>query len=184
MFEVKVNVSNRHIHISRKDIDSLFGVGYQLTKKIDLMQPGQWAANETLTLIGPKGRIEKVRILGPERKETQVEISMTDARVLGVRADLRMSGSLTGTPGITLVNEKDNRSIEIDRGVIVAKAHIHAPKNCGLQDGLMWLRTNGDRRGLIEVVVRTDPNFVLEAHIDTDEANAIGLPNGGIAEIF
>ena len=124
--DVVIGVSNRHIHLSQKDLDTLFGEGYKLSKMKDMKQPGQFATNEKLDIVGPKGKFSGVRIIGPVRKETQVEISITDSFKLGLTPPIRQSGDLEGTPGIKIVGPKGE--IEIPRGVIVAGRHIHMPK--------------------------------------------------------
>ena len=176
---IQIAVSNRHVHLSRKDIDELFGVGYQLTKMKDLKQPGQWAAVETVDL-SYKGTIKKVRVLGPERPETQVELSMTDCRNLGVLAAIRMSGDLDNAASC-YIDGPEGR-VFAGHGVIVAKAHIHVPSYFhGVKDGeKVWVEAmDSIRPFMIEAVVRKSDNFVLEMHIDTDEANAMGFPQGG-----
>ncbi len=185
---IAVGISNRHIHLSRKDINVLFGEGYLLAKLKDLTQTGQYAAKETVTLIGLKGIIDGVRVLGPEREQTQVEILMSDTYKLGIRAPVRNSGDIKGTPGITLSGPKG--AIRISEGVIVAKRHIHMNKSEAEMNGLadkdkVSIITRGER-GLEfkNVLVRVDPSFRSEFHIDTDEANAADLVPGDIVEII
>ncbi|ALS01008.1 phosphate propanoyltransferase [Enterococcus silesiacus] len=180
--KIPVGISNRHIHLSQKDIDKLFGYGYQLTKLKDLSQPGQYACKETLMICGPKGVIEKVRILGPARKQTQVEILQSDSFKLGVKAPLRLSGDLVGSGSVTLIGPKG--SAEISEGVVVAKRHIHMlPEEAvlfGVRDGeAVTVEILGERGGsLSNVVIRAVENSGLECHIDTEEANALGItPN-------
>jgi len=122
-FPIIAGVSNRHVHLSREDLDLLFGKGYALTPTKDLGQPGQFACKEMVTIVGPKGSIENVRILGPERKDTQIEISLTDAFKLGVMPPVRDSGDIEGTPGITIIGP--NGKLEKEKGVIIAKRHVH-----------------------------------------------------------
>jgi putative phosphotransacetylase len=179
---VPVSVSARHIHLSRNDIDSLFGNGYELTVFADLSQPGQYACNETLEISGPRGSIENVRILGPERPASQVEISKTDCYKLGVSAPVRNSGDTAGTPGITLKGPAG--TIELSEGVIQAKRHIHMSPEEAARYGVtdrQWVmvRLGGDR-GIIfdDVLVRVSPKYRLDMHIDTDEANAAGIKTG------
>lgn len=186
--KVPVGISNRHIHLSQEDLETLFGPGYELTIKKDLSQTGQFAAEETLTIEGPKSSIERVRILGPTRKETQVEVSRTDAFTLGVQPPVRDSGSLEASPGLTLVGPKGK--VELKQGVIIAQRHIHMneedAEKFGVKDKeLVSVRTGGDRGVTFEnVLVRVRDDFVLEMHIDTDEANAAMLANGQMVEVF
>ncbi|MCR4786678.1 MAG: phosphate propanoyltransferase [Lachnospiraceae bacterium] len=185
---VPVGVSARHIHLCQADVERLFGQGYQLTKKKDLMG-GQWAANEQCTLVGLKLRaIENVRILGPVRKASQVEISATDARTLGVNAPLRESGDLAGSAPIALVGPKG--AIYLQEGCIVAARHIHmTPEEAagaGLKDGDYVSVKMGNERGAVldKVKIRVDSSFSLEMHIDTDEANACQIKQGDTAMIM
>lgn len=186
--EVLCNVSARHIHLSQAHVEALFGPGYQLTKLKDLMQPGQYASNETVAIIGPKGTFPKVRILGPARGDTQLEISASDARVIGVAPMVRMSGKIEGTPGFTI--QGPHGSVTVDKGAIVAARHIHAtPEDAarlGVTDGQMVrVRKTGDRAVVFEnVAFRVNPNFALEMHIDTDEANAASIKDGDVLEII
>lgn len=181
IYKIPIGVSNRHIHVSQKDLDKLFGVGYKLTKKVDLKQPNQFAANETVTLRGPKGDIENVRILGPVRSESQIEISITDSFKIGLRPPIRESGKLNNTPGIEILGPK-GRS-EISQGTIVALRHIHMTpeyaEKIGLKDKeIVEVETFGDRQGVLgNVLIRVSENYSLEMHIDMDEANACGLKN-------
>ena len=185
--EVVVRVSNHHVHLSREHMEGLFGAGYEIEKWRDLVQGGQFAAKETVTLKGPKGRIERVRVLGPARKETQVEISGTDQFMLGVRVPVRGSGKLDETPGIGI---EGKRNVEIERGVIRAQRHIHMHPDDASRMGLcgkdvVKVALKGDRTTILEgVVLRSTPNSVLEMHIDTDEANAAGVPSESIGEII
>jgi putative phosphotransacetylase len=186
--EVVVGVSNRHVHISQEDLEKIFGAGYKLTKMKDLRQPGHYAANETVTIIGPKGKMDKIRILGPVRKETQVEISMSDAFKLGIKAPVKESGKLDGTPGLTIVGPKG--ALEKDKGVIVAGRHIHMPKFIadikGYKDGdMVTVETSGERKALLQnVLIRVGSNVVKEIHLDMDEANASGASNGAFVKII
>lgn len=180
-FKIPIGVSNRHVHVSRADLDILYGKDYALTHKGELGQPGQFAANETVTLKGPKGTFEHVRILGPVRSQSQVEISKTDSFRLGVKAPITLSGHLQGTPGITLVGPRG--TVELPCGVIIAKRHIHmTPAQAAarhLQDGqIVYVETFGERKGILgDVVVRVSDTAGLEMHIDVDEANACSLSN-------
>ena len=185
--QVVCNVSARHIHLSQAHVEALFGEGYQLTKLKDLMQPGQFACNETVAVVGPKSTFPKVRILGPARGDTQLEISATDARTLGVQPVVRMSGKIDGTPGLTLEGPKGR--ITIDKGVIVAARHIHATpadaERLGVTDGqIVRVRKVGERAITFDdVIFRVNPNFALEMHLDTDEANAGSIKDGDMLEI-
>lgn len=182
---VPVGISNRHIHLSQADLDQLFGADYQLTPMKDLSQPGQFACKETVTICGPKGAIEKVRVLGPVRKETQIEIVAGDCFKLGVKAPAKLSGDLAGTPGITVVGPKG--SVQTAQGLIVAQRHIHmAPADAqtyGVQDGqIVKIRVGGLRGGIYDnVAIRVTTSSKLECHLDTEEANAIGV--AGTVEI-
>lgn len=182
---VPVGISNRHIHLSQADLDQLFGAGYQLTPMKELSQPGQFACKETVTICGPKGAIEKVRVLGPVRKETQIEIVAGDCFKLGVKAPAKLSGDLAGTPGITVVGP--NGSVQTAQGLIVAQRHIHmAPADAqayGVQDGqIVKIRVGGLRGGIYDnVAIRVTTSSKLECHLDTEEANAMGV--AGTVEI-
>ena len=184
---IPVGISNRHIHLSHSAVNKLFGSNYQLTKLKDLSQPGQYACKECVTICGPKGVIVKVRILGPVRSETQVEILQSDTFKLGVKGTLRLSGDLANTPGITLIGPEG--SYEISQGVIVAKRHIHMlPQDAErfeVSDGQMvTIDFAGDRGGsLNNVVIRATANSGLECHIDTEEANALGVTPGKTIKI-
>nr|WP_204616257.1 phosphate propanoyltransferase [Desulforadius tongensis] len=188
IFEVPVGISNRHVHLCEEDVERLFGSGHQLTKLKDLSQPGQYACEETVMLVGPKGVIEKVRVLGPTRKQTQIEITITDSFKLGIKAPLRDSGDLEGSAPITLVGPKG--TITLKEGAIIAARHIHMhtsdAEELGLKDGdKVSVRAKGPR-GIIfgDVLVRVSDKFKLEMHVDTDEANAVGLRNGDILKAY
>ncbi len=182
---IPIGVSAHHVHLSQADVERLFGAGHQLTPRSPLSQPGQYAAEETVRLIGPRGSIDNVRVLGPARNLTQVEISRTEGYRLGINAPVRMSGDLDGTPGLIL--EGPAGQIEIHNGVIYAQRHIHMTpddaRRFGLQDGDVVRVRAGDERELIfgDVAVRVSPKFKLELHLDTDEANAAELNTGDIA---
>jgi len=185
---VPVGVSNRHIHLTQEDVEKLFGSGYQLTKKKELMG-GQFASNEMCTIVGLKLRaIENVRILGPVRSKSQVEISATDARTLGIKAPIRQSGDIKGSAPIALVGPKG--AIYLDEGCIVAARHIHmSPADAdaaGLKDGdMVSVRTDNERGAILEnVKIRVDKTFTLEMHIDTDEANACQIKQGDSVSII
>lgn len=186
-FRVPVGISARHIHLSPEHLKALYGSGYGLQVYKPLSQPGQFAARETLTVVGPKGVIEGVRVLGPTRPQSQVEISRTDAYRLGIEAPLRDSGDLTGTPGVALVGPKG--AVNLEKGVILAAAHIHMhPTDAAqtrLKDGdRVQVLVEGDRGTTFNnVLIRVSDKFKLEFHLDTDEANAALLDNGDMVEI-
>lgn len=180
---VPVGVSNRHIHLSAEHLEILFGKGYELTPIKDLSQPGQFACKEQLTIIGPSLRaIEGVRVLGPVRKESQVEISRTDSFVLKVKPPVRESGDIKGSAPITIIGPKG--SVTLKEGCIIANRHIHMSEEEGKQFGLndgdyVTVEVNGERRTTFyDVQVRVNKAFRLEMHIDTDDANAAGIGNG------
>lgn len=180
---VPVGVSNRHIHLTKEHVEILFGKGYELTKHKDLSQPGQYACKELLTIIGPSLRpIENVRVLGPVRKSTQVEISRTDSFVLKVKPPVRESGNIAGSAGITIIGPKG--VVTIDEGVIIANRHIHmSPADAaafGVKDGdTVIVEADGERRTrFYDVQIRVSEAFRLEMHVDTDDANAAGIGNG------
>lgn len=174
---IPVGVSNRHLHLSQEDQEVLFGKNYEMNRMKDLSQPGQYACKETVTLCGPKGAIERVRILGPVRKQTQVEILAGDCFKLGVAPMVRSSGELLGTPGVTLVGPKG--SVMLTEGVIVAQRHIHmTPEDAshfGVTDGqIAAIEVPGPRGGIYRnVVIRANNASALECHVDTEEANAM-----------
>jgi len=186
--KVNVGLSNRHLHVSQEDLETLFGKGYQLTHKKDLSQPGQYAAEEVVDIEGPKGTLKKVRILGPVRKQTQVEISFVDARTLGVNPVMRDSGKLENTPGCKLIGPEG--TVEMTEGVIVASRHIHMHTDdavaFGLKDkDIVNVETSGPRGVIFKnVLVRVHPKFALEMHIDIEEGNASGLRNGDFVELI
>jgi putative phosphotransacetylase len=183
-----VGISNRHVHLSREDMDKLFGFGSELTVRNPVGQPGQVAADETVTLQGPKGSLNNVRILGPIRPKTQVEISLTDARQLGIAPPVVLSGRLEGTPGVTIIGSAGR--LEKKSGTITALRHVHmlpaTAEKWGLKNGeKVDIKVGGDRGGIMsEVVVRAADNSALELHIDVDEANAFHLKNGDKLEII
>jgi len=188
--DIPVGVSARHIHLTREDLDTLFGAGYELTKLKDLSQPGQFACKEQLTLIGPSLRaIEGVRILGPLRKRSQVEISKTDSVLLKVNAPVRESGDVSGSAPITIVGPKG--IVTLKEGCILANRHIHMSPNdaskFNVKDGdYVAVDTvgNGKRTTLWDCQIRVNPNFVLEMHLDTDDANACGIGNGSKVKLI
>ncbi len=177
---ILVETSARHVHLSQKDVETLFGEGYTLTKKKDLSQPGQYACEERVTIVGEKNQIKNVIVLGPARQQTQVELSLTDARSAGIKALIRESGDLEGTFGCTILGPKGEVSIK--EGVIAAKRHIHMTcadaKEFDVQDkDVVSLKIDTDDRSLVfgDVVVRVSDKFALACHLDTDEANAAGI---------
>ena len=182
LLTIEMEASGRHVHLSRVHVDALFGAGYQLTPVKDLSQPGQFACRERVTLVGPKGELNNVVILGPERGESQVEISLTDTVGLGIKPPVRQSGDLKDTPGITVRN--GDRMITLDHGLIVAQRHIHmTPEDAarwGLQDNqTVRLKTFTDRPLVFDdVAVRVSPRFSTVVHLDYDEANACGFQKG------
>ncbi len=185
---VPVGVSNRHIHLTREHLDILFGKGYELTPLKDLSQPGQYACKELLTIVGPSLRpIENVRVLGPLRKQSQVEISRTDSFVLKVKPPVRESGKLDGSAGITIIGPKG--VVSLAEGCIIANRHIHMSVEegaaFGLKDGdYVTVEADGERRTrFYDVQVRVNEAFRLEMHIDTDDANAAGIGNGAKVRI-
>lgn len=183
---IPVGVSNKHIHLSLHDLGILFGKGYELTKTKDL-QPGQYASKETVEVIGPKGSFNKIRILGPTRIETQLEISISDSFTLGVEAKIRESGNIKDTPGILLRGPKGE--VRLNSGVIVASRHIHLSTSYankyGYKDGeLVSVTTSGARKITFHnVTLRVSDNFRPEIHIDVEETNASGLKNGDTIKI-
>lgn len=185
---VPVRSLNHHVHLTPEHLSVLFGANYQLTKWKDLAQPEEFAAKEVVTLVGPKGTLEKVRVFGPVRQATQAEISGTDQFILGIYAPVRDSGNLDGTPGITIVGPAG--SITIERGVLRALRHIHlSPEDAqalGVTDhDVVDVRLMGDRPTICEgVLIRITDRAALEMHIDTDEANAAGVPAESIGEIL
>ena len=182
--DIPVGISNRHIHLSKEDLETLFGAGYELTPLKDLSQPGQYACKETLTILGPSMRaIEGVRVLGPLRKESQVEISRTDSFTLKVKPPVRESGSLEGSAPIIIVGPKG--IVSLSKGCIIANRHIHMHTDDAARFGV----SDGDyvnidvgcgvrRTRWFDVQVRVSPKFALEMHVDTDDANAVGIGNG------
>lgn len=185
--KVPIGVSNRHVHLSRQDMDILFGQGASLTRMKAVKQPGQFAAKETVTLKGPKNEIKNVRILGPLRPQTQVEVSIGDNFVLGIQAPIKMSGDLAEAEKITIIGPKGK--IERENCVIVAWRHIHIlpemAKQYGLSDGqVVSVNVDGLRGGIMHnVVVRATEASTLEMHIDVEEANAYGLNNNSLVTI-
>jgi putative phosphotransacetylase len=187
-YKVKVSLSNKHLHLKAEDIEKLFGKGYELKVFINLVQRGQYACEEKVDIVGPKGILKGVRVLGPARPETQVELSLTDARAIGVNVPVRESGKLEGTPGCKLVGP--NGEAELGHGVIAALRHIHLSPaqaaEAGVKDkDVVSLKIDGER-GLIlhNVLVRSGDGHEMEVHLDTDEGNAAACGADVIAEII
>lgn len=177
--KVKVEISARHVHLSQPDLEKLFGKDYKLEPIKELSQEGEFAAKETITLIGPKRKIENFRIVGPVRKKTQVELAYTDCFYLGIDAPLRLSGDLAGSGKAKLIGPVGE--VDLEEGVIVAKRHLHINQQeadkLGLKnDDVVKVKVKGER-GLVfdNVIVRIKPTFRMSVHLDTDEANAAGL---------
>jgi len=184
---IPIEVSAHHAHLSQEHVEALFGAGHELTQHGDLSQPGQYACEEKVNLIGPKGRIERVRVLGPARSSTQIEIAMTEQFKLGIESPVRESGDTDETPGCTL--EGQAGTVELENGVICAYRHIHMTPadalRCGVRDkSVVRVRVPGERELIFgDVLIRVDPSFRLAMHIDTDEANAAGLRTGALGVI-
>ncbi len=188
MPKVLVETSARHVHLSQQDLDTLFGAGYALTIKKMLSQPGQYACEERVDVVGAKKSIPGVSILGPVRNATQVELSLTDARSIGVNAPIRESGDIAGSGSCKLVGPKGE--VTLSEGVIAAKRHIHMTtadaKEFDLKDkDVVNVKVDGDGRSLIfgDVVVRVNDTYGLAMHIDTDESNAGGIAPGAMGEV-
>ena len=189
MAQILVETSARHIHVTKEHLEILFGAGATLTKKKDLSQPGQYACEERVTIVGPKKSLANVSILGPERPATQVELSATDARSIGVPVVVRESGDIAGIPGCKVVGPCGE--VEISEGVIVAKRHIHmipeTAEKLGLKNkDVVWVKMDTDGRQAVlgDVVVRVSETFADAMHIDTDESNAIGATPNMMGEIL
>lgn len=179
---IPVGVSARHVHLSREHLDALFGAGYELTKKKDLSQPGQYASDETVDIITTKGAFTRVRILGPVRKATQIELALSDTLKLGITPPIRDSGNVAGSPGVVLVGP--NGTITLDEGAIVALRHIHMTpadaERFGVKDkDMVQVECPGERAMTMgQVLVRVSDQYALEMHVDTDEGNAACLKTG------
>lgn len=183
-----IALSNRHIHLSKEHVNILFGEGAELTKLKDLSQPGQFASNEKVDVVGPKGTIKGVRVLGPTRPNTQLEISLADGFVLGVNPPIKDSGDITGSPGAKLVGPKGE--VELTEGIIAAARHIHM----GIEDAKKFdvvdkekvrIKTPGQRSLVFEnVLVRVNEAYDLEMHVDVDEGNAAAVKNGDMVELI
>ena len=190
MAQVLVETSARHIHLSQADLETLFGAGYELTPKKDLSQPGQFACEERVNVVGPKKELAGVSILGPVRPETQVELSLTDARSIGLSAPVRESGDVAGSSGCKLVGPKGE--VELAQGVIAAKRHIHMTPEDAEQFGVKDTQvvqvrvpsSIGRTTIFDDVVVRVSPKYALAMHIDTDESNAAGVAPGTMADVI
>ena len=186
--KVTVGVSNRHVHLTKQDLETLFGIGHELTKVKDINQPGQFASAEMVTLKTEKNEIKKVRVLGPVRPYTQVEISKTDAFTLGLKPPMRESGDVIGSASITLIGP--NGTLDLKEGCIIATRHIHATKEDAKRLGLegidkVSVRVGGEKGGVMEnVSVRVADNSYYEMHVDTDDANAHFISNGDEVEII
>ena len=188
--EVLVEISARHLHLSQADLETLFGEGYQLTAKKELSQPGQYACEERVKVVGTKGEFPAVSVLGPVRNATQVEISLTDARSIGVAAPVRESGDITGSGSCKLVGPKGE--LELKEGVIAAKRHIHATtadaERMGVENGQIVSveipTSNGRNLIFGDVVVRVSDSYALAMHIDTDESNAAGMAPNTIGRVI
>lgn len=185
--KLPIALSNKHVHLSQADVDALFGEGYQLTPFKPLSQPGQYACEEKVTVVGPKGQ-QTMRVLGPVRPESQVEVSLADARGLGLSVPVRQSGDIDGTPAFKLVGPKGE--VECQKGIIVAARHIHMSledaEKFGVKDkDVVSVKTEG-LRGLTfhNVLVRASEKFALEMHVDIEEGNAAGVKNGDLVELI
>jgi putative phosphotransacetylase len=186
-YKVEIGISNKHLHLSDTDLAKLFGAGHKLTVKKELKQPGQFASEEVVDVVGPKGTLKGIRVLGPTRKETQVELSMTDARQIGLTLPVRESGQLDGSPGVKLVGPKGE--LQVEKGAIIALRHIHLSPEQAVEAGvkdkdLVDVITTGTRPVIFQkVLIRSAVGHMSEFHLDTDEGNAAGVTNGDFAEI-
>ncbi len=187
-YKVVVGISNKHLHVSQADLEALFGKGYELTVFKDLGQPGQYACHEKVDVAGPKGVLKGVRILGPVRSNTQIELSMTDARSIGIDAPIRESGDVAGSPGARLIGPAGE--VDLKEGVIVALRHIHLTeeqaKEAGVRDKeFVSVKFEGPRAAVFDnVLIRANVNYSGEIHLDTDEGNAAGISTGAMGEII
>lgn len=186
--QVPVGISMRHIHLSRREVDALFGRTYQLTPLRPLSQPGQFACQECLDVIGPKGVLHKVRILGPERPQAQVELAQTDCRTIGIKAPVRASGNVEGTPGVLLQGPRG--VLSLSQGVIIADRHLHMSTAQAaafhLKDGdTVRIQIDGGKPGILDgVLVRAGDRYELDLHLDTDDANAFQLKQGQLVTVL
>ena len=190
MNKILVETSARHIHLTQEALEYLMGEGFQLQVRSQLSQPGQFVSTTRLDIVGPKKTISRVSILGPVRKFNQVEVSLTDARTLGVNAPVRESGDIVGSAPIKIVNPENGKELDLKEGLIVAKRHIHMPPKdaqaAGVQDGDVVSVKVENERGTVfnNVQIRVDDSFTLEMHIDTDEANAAGISTGQTVRVI
>ena len=187
-YKVEVGISNKHVHLSDADLAALFGAGHKLTLKKELKQPGQFATDELVDVVGPKGTLKGIRVLGPTRKETQVELSQTDARTIGLSVPVRESGVLDGSPGLKLIGPAGE--VNLAKGAIIALRHIHLSpaqaQEAGVKDkDLVKVKTFGSRPLIFEdVLIRSGDAHLREFHVDTDEGNAAGIKNDDMVEII
>lgn len=187
-YKVKVSLSNKHLHLKAEDVEKLFGKGYELTVFKSLAQPGQFACEEKVDIAGPKGVLKGIRVLGPPRPETQVELALTDARAIGLSVPVRESGKLDGTPGCRLIGPAGEA--ELDHGVIAALRHVHLSadqaKAAGVNDKDVVSLKVGGERGLVfdNVLIRSGAGHEQEVHLDTDEGNAASCGADTVAEIM
>jgi propanediol utilization protein len=185
---IPLGISNRHVHLSQSDLEQLFGRGYELTVQKPLSQPGQFACQETVIVSGPKGVLERVRVLGPVRPKTQVEILAGDCFKIGSRAEIRLSGDLDNTGGVTLIGAKG--SVQLTEGLIIAQRHIHMhpddAKRFGVIDNQeVSIEVEGLRGGILDnVVIRVTEQSALECHLDVEEANALGATSKTMIKII
>ena len=187
-YKVEVGISNKHVHLSDADLAALFGAGHKLTLKKELKQPGQFATDELVDVVGPKGTLKGIRVLGPTRKETKVELAQTDARTIGLSVPVRESGVLDGSPGVKLIGPAGE--VELAKGAIIALRHIHLSpaqaQEAGVKDkDLVKVKTFGSRPLIFEdVLIRSGDAHLREFHVDTDEGNAAGIKNDDMVEIM
>ncbi|MDR2535988.1 MAG: phosphate propanoyltransferase [Treponema sp.] len=187
-YKVEIGISNKHVHLSDADLEKLFGAGHKLTLKKALKQPGQFASDELVDVVGPKGTLKGIRVLGPTRKESQIELAMTDARQIGLSLPVRESGKLDGSPGVKLIGPAGE--IELQKGAIIALRHIHLSPaqaaEAGVKDkDLVDVKTFGTRPVIFQdVLIRSGDAHTKEFHVDTDEGNAAGIKNDEFVEIL
>ena len=187
-YKIEVGISNKHVHVSEAHLAALFGAGHALTLKKELKQPGQFAAEELVEVVGPKGTLKGIRVLGPCRKESQVELSQTDARSIGLSLPVRESGVLDGSPGVKLIGPAGE--VNLEKGAIIALRHIHLSPAQAQEAGVKdkdWVTIKAPgKRPLIfeEVLIRSGDAHTRECHVDTDEGNAAGITNGDFVEIL
>ncbi|MDR2747452.1 MAG: phosphate propanoyltransferase [Treponema sp.] len=187
-YKVETGISNKHVHLSDGDLEKLFGPGHTLTLKKKLKQPGQFAAEELVDVVGPRATLKGIRVLGPTRKESQVELAMTDARVIGLSLPVRESGKLDGSPGVKLIGPAGE--LELPKGAIIALRHIHLSPaqaaEAGVKDkDMVTVRTFGERPLIFQdVLIRSGEAHTREFHVDTDEGNAAGIKNDDLVEII